>query len=72
MTFPTAATVTAALAVTPHEVKLVVSALRKLALADKADYRCRLADDNAGGAEAALARSEACLALADRLDEAQL
>jgi len=47
-------------------------ALRKLALADRADYRRRLGDDNAGGAEAALARSEACLALADRLDAAQL
>lgn len=57
---------------TPHEVRLVVLALRKLALADRADYRRRLADDNAGGAEAALAHSEACLALADRLDVAQL
>jgi hypothetical protein len=57
---------------TPHDVKLVVSALRELALADRAAYRLRLADDNAGGADAALARSEACLALADRLDVAQL
>ncbi len=54
------------------EVKLVEPALRKLAFADKAAYRRRLADDNVGGAEAALARSEACLALADRLDVAQL
>ena len=52
----------------PPEVKLIVLALRKLALADRADYRRRLADENAGGADAALARSEACLALADRLD----
>ena len=56
---------------TPHDVKLVELALRRLALADRADYRRRLADDNAGGAEAALARSEACLTLADRLDVAQ-
>ena len=55
---------------TTHEVKLIVLALRKLALADRADYRRRLADDNVGAAEAALARSEACLALADRLDVA--
>lgn len=54
------------------EVNLIVLALRWLALADRADYRRRLGDDNAGGAEAALARSEACLALADRLDVAQL
>ena len=59
-----------AMTLAPHEVKLVVLALRKLALADRADYRRRLGDDNAGGAEAALARSEACLALADRLDVA--
>ncbi len=52
------------------EVNLIVLALRRLALADRADYRRRLGDDNAGGAEAALARSEACLALADRLDVA--
>ena len=72
MTFPTTATITAAaMTLTPHEVKLVVLALRKLALADRADYRRRLADDNVGAAEAALARSEACLALADRLDVAQ-
>ena len=56
--------------ITAPEVKLVVLALRKLALADRADYRRRKLDDNAGGAEAALARSEACLALADRLDVA--
>ena len=56
---------------TPHEVRLVVLALRKLAFADRADYRSRLADENAGGASAALARSEACLALVDRLDVAQ-
>ena len=56
--------------ITAPEVKLVVLALRKLALADRADYRRRLADDNVGAAEAALARSEACLALADRLDVA--
>ena len=56
---------------TPREVGLVVLALRKLALADRADYRRRLADDSVGAAEAALARSEACLALADRLDVAQ-
>jgi len=57
---------------TPHEIKLVELALRRLALADRADYRRRLGDDNTGGAEAALARSEACLELADRLDVAQL
>ena len=62
----------AIMTLTPNEVRLVVLALRKLALADRADYRRRLGDDNAGGAEAALARSEACLALADRLDVAQL
>ena len=56
---------------TPHEVRLVVLALRKLALADRADYRRRKLDDNVCGAEVALARSEACLALADRLDVAQ-
>ena len=55
----------------PPEVKLIVLALRRLAIADRADYRRRLADDNVGAAEAALARSEACLALADRLDVAQ-
>ena len=54
----------------PHEVKLVVLALRRLAIADRADYRSRTADDNIDGASAALARSEACLALADRLDVA--
>ena len=52
----------------PQDVQLIVLALRRLALADRADYRRRLGDDNAGGAEAALARSEACLALADRMD----
>ena len=61
-----------AMTLTPHEVSLLALALRRLAIADRADYRSRLGDDNAGGAEAALARSEACLALADRLDAAQL
>ena len=60
-----------AMTITPNEVNLIVLALRRLALADRADYRRRLGDDNAGGAEAALARSEACLALAERLDVAQ-
>ena len=59
-----------AMTITGPEVNLIVLALRRLALADRAAYRLRLADDNAGGADAALARSEACLALADRLDVA--
>ena len=54
--------------ITAPEVKLIVLALRRLALADRADYRRRQLDDNVGGAEAALARSEACLSLADRMD----
>ena len=61
------------MSLTPHEVNLlIVLALRRLALADRADYRRRQLDDNVCGAEAAFARSEACLALADRLDAAQL
>lgn len=58
------------LTLAPPEVKLIVLALRRLALADRADYRRRQLDDNVCGAEVALARSEACLALADRLDVA--
>lgn len=56
---------------TTHEVSLLELALRRLAIADRADYRSRTADDNIECASAALARSEACLALVDRLDVAQ-
>ena len=59
-----------AMTITGPEVNLIVLALRRLALADRADYRRRQLDDNVCGAEVALARSEACLALADRLDVA--
>ena len=57
--------------ITSPEVKLIVLALRRLALADRADYRRRQLDDNVCGAEVALARSEACLSLADRMDVVQ-